>query len=203
MLDPTYDPPCCPDCARIAAQNPYDVPGRGQHSLWQSPGDGRTWCGADCTCTLTHELPSKAEQRRRHREALAKLTAQERIYRHLAPKQRRFVLRYGLKAGRISSGADVAAIVLLDGALIKADSDQGFVTEVTPDHGEMISLWHTHEEEVPPVPPKRKPRLQEVRYRLSHWPYRNLLWVLSTEALEEWEKVAPQFPECEEYPWWF
>lgn len=56
ILDPTHTH-YCEDCKRIAAQSPYQAPGTGGNELFQAPGDGRTPCGADCTCILSYTPP--------------------------------------------------------------------------------------------------------------------------------------------------
>lgn len=49
----------CADCPEIAAGSPYDPPGTpGGKTIYQSPGDGQTRCGAGCKCWLEYGLPS-------------------------------------------------------------------------------------------------------------------------------------------------
>jgi hypothetical protein len=48
----------CSDCPAIAMGSPYDPPGTpGGNVIYQSPGDGRTACGAGCHCWLEYGLP--------------------------------------------------------------------------------------------------------------------------------------------------
>lgn len=56
ILDPTHTNHC-EDCKRIAAGSPYARPGSGGNELYQTCGDGRTHCGADCTCNLSFFPP--------------------------------------------------------------------------------------------------------------------------------------------------
>ena len=53
----------CGDCPLIAAGSPYDRPGTpGGHELNQTPGDGRTECGAACHCSLDYGMAPTAQQ---------------------------------------------------------------------------------------------------------------------------------------------
>src|SRR5262249_14882034 len=56
ILDPTHQNHC-EDCKRVAAGSPYEAPGSGGNELYQTCGDGRTHCGADCTCILSYSPP--------------------------------------------------------------------------------------------------------------------------------------------------
>jgi hypothetical protein len=47
----------CFQCPEIANGSPYDPPGKGGHTIDQSPGDGGTVCGAGCKCWLEYGLP--------------------------------------------------------------------------------------------------------------------------------------------------
>lgn len=44
----------CSDCPWVAYNSPYDPPGSGGNELAQTPGDGRTECGAGCKCSLSY-----------------------------------------------------------------------------------------------------------------------------------------------------
>jgi hypothetical protein len=47
----------CHDCPDMAVGSPYDPPGSGGNELDQTPGDGRTECGAACKCDLNYSPP--------------------------------------------------------------------------------------------------------------------------------------------------
>lgn len=54
----------CADCPAIAAFSPYSRPGSGDgRELYQTPGDGRTACGAGCNCTLSYGFSLEAYER--------------------------------------------------------------------------------------------------------------------------------------------
>jgi hypothetical protein len=57
VLNPD-DPYPCPDCQAYARRGPYGRPGSGQNELDATPGDGRTRCGAACTCALSYDPPA-------------------------------------------------------------------------------------------------------------------------------------------------
>lgn len=44
----------CPECPSVADGSPYGMPGSGNNELAQTPGDGRTSCGAGCRCDVTY-----------------------------------------------------------------------------------------------------------------------------------------------------
>lgn len=44
----------CDQCPAMAAASPYGPPGSGRNELNQTPGDGKTDCGAACKCDLSY-----------------------------------------------------------------------------------------------------------------------------------------------------
>lgn len=100
LTDPNDPERCCPDCAAMADRSPFCAPGLPLNPLEQTPGDGRTRCGADCTCQLSYMDMATGKPKETYRGAHTPWPRYEAIYYSLNWRQRRYVnqYEYGLTA---------------------------------------------------------------------------------------------------------
>jgi hypothetical protein len=181
----------CDDCKHLAANSPYDAPGRGGNQLEQTPGDGRTACGGDCTCLFSYSPPGP------NNPQLAALQPTHladllRTYDHA---QVRFIEDHGLERKQLQIWDHIAGLVLDDTSLVKATEYQYFITSPS---GDIIELWE-YPSDIP-FPPDGKWRraFEERQKRVGAWNTDRVRWVLNDVALPRYERTAPAIPTWRE-----
>src|SRR5262245_16439420 len=178
----------CEDCRRLAAGSPYGKPGSGRNELFQTPGDGRTSCGADCTCILSYTPPGPNNPDMATLQQPDHLTNLLKSYTH---GQVRFIEEYGLESRKIAIHDQVDALVLSDGSLVKPGEYQYFLTAADGAH---IELWEYPADILFPPEGKWWKRLDESQRLVGRWPVGHVRWVLNPDALRRYEATAPALP---------
>lgn len=192
ILDPRHAHHC-DDCKRMATHSPYTSPWDATNPLNQTPGDGSTSCGTDCTCIISYAPPGPNNPDMAAFQNPDHLSLLLQTFTH---GQVRFIEEYSLEAtSRHTANGEIDALVLHNESLIERNEYQYIRYFRTAESGASIQLWEHTADRPFPTPGKRQKGFDN-RFRLvTEWPEDQVRWVLSPDALRRYKATAPDVPE--------